>query len=140
VLLCATIGAAADLLIRKMEITDMSAAFAADALASAAIEQVCNAADEIIKQYMPDKFFTWRFSPGYGDFPIDTQRDFLSVMNAQKRIGLCLESNNIMVPRKSVTAVAGISDVQLPQKTRGCACCNMAGSCNFRKRGTHCGF
>ncbi len=140
VLLCATIGPAVDSFIRKKEITDMSSAFAADALASAAIEQVCTMADEIIKSQLPDKFFTWRFSPGYGDFPLDTQRDFLNVMNAQKRIGLCLEESNILTPRKSVTAVAGISDHQVERKKRGCASCNMVSKCNFRKRGEHCGF
>lgn len=140
VLLCATVGADADRLIRLTEITDISAAFAMDALASAAIEQVCTKADEIIKNTFPESFFTWRFSPGYGDFPIDIQSDFLAVMDAQKRIGLNVGSGNILIPRKSVTAVAGISDNPLPKKRRGCACCNMAEVCQYRKRGDHCGF
>lgn len=140
VLMCATLGAAVDALIRKAEITDISAAFAMDALASAAIEQVCRKADEAIRCALPESFFTWRFSPGYGDFPLDTQRDLLNVLNAQRLIGLCLENSNILIPRKSVTAVAGVSDRELPPKKRGCVCCNMAAVCNFRKRGGHCGF
>lgn len=139
VLMCATLGEGADRLIRTAEVTDISLAFIMDAMASAAIEDVCRLADEHIRE-QTDCFFTWRFSPGYGDFPIEIQKDFLETLNAPKRIGLCTGENNILIPRKSVTAVAGISDSPLPEKRRGCGCCNMAKSCKFRKRGEHCGF
>lgn len=140
VLMCATLGTDTDRLIRTAEITDISSAFVMDALASAAIEDICRIADGEIKKQLPDSFFTWRFSPGYGDFPIEIQKDFLETLNAPKRIGLCTGENNILIPRKSVTAVAGISESPVPKKRRGCSCCNMAESCAFRKRGDHCGF
>ncbi len=140
VLLSATLGADIDKLIRTAEVTDISSAFVMDALASAGIEELCRMVDLHIKEQLPDSFFTWRFSPGYGDFPIDIQKNFLEVLNAPKRIGLCTDENNILIPSKSVTAVVGISDSPLPQKRRGCACCNMTESCAFRKRGDHCGF
>lgn len=140
VLMCATLGSDTDKLIRAEEISDISSAFVMDALASAAIEEVCQMADNYIKQQMPDFFFTWRFSPGYGDFPIDIQMGFLETLNAPKRAGICTGENNILIPRKSVTAVSGISESPLPKKRRGCACCNMAENCAFRKRGEHCGF
>ena len=119
VLMCATIGADADKLIRLTEISDISAAFVMDSLASAAIEQVCSETDKIIKEI---------------------QGEFLDVMNAQKRIGLNVGSGNILIPRKSVTAVAGLSQTPVPKKRRGCVCCNMAEVCQYRKRGDHCGF
>ena len=53
VLMCATIGADADKLIRLTEISDISAAFVMDSLASAAIEQVCSETDKIIKETFP---------------------------------------------------------------------------------------
>lgn len=140
VLMCATLGADTDKLIRTEEITDISSAFVMDAMASAAIEEVCRIADEQIKQQIPGYFFTWRFSPGYGDFPISIQKEFLETLNASRFVGVCTGENNILVPRKSVTAVAGISENPLPKKRRGCACCNMAARCEFRKRGDHCGF
>lgn len=139
-LLCATLGAETDRLIRTSEVADISSAFVMDALASAAIEEVCRIADEDIKKQLEGAYFTWRFSPGYGDFPLDIQKEFLEVMNAQKRIGLCTDENNILIPRKSVTAVAGISEKPIFRKRRGCACCNMSETCAFRKRGEHCGF
>ena len=138
--MCATLGADTDRLIRTAEITDISSAFVMDAMASAAIEDICRLADEEIKKQLPDCFFTWRFSPGYGDFPIEIQKDFLETLNAPKRIGLCTGDNNILIPRKSVTAVAGISENPVPKKRRGCASCNMAETCAFRRRGDHCGF
>ena len=62
-----------------------------DALASAAIEEVCRIADEDIKGQIDGEFLTWRFSPGYGDFPLEIQKEFLEAVNAPKRIGLYSE-------------------------------------------------
>jgi len=140
VLMCATLGGDTDRLIRTLEVSDISSAFAMDAMASAAIEDVCRRCDEEIKKQLPECFLTWRFSPGYGDLPLELQGVFLDTLSAQKQTGLCCGSNNILIPRKSVTAVMGISESPLPQKRRGCACCNMADSCVYRKRGDHCGF
>lgn len=140
VLMCATLGSDTDKLIRFSEITDISKAFVMDALASAAIEDVCRLADKEIRDQLPGLYVTWRFSPGYGDFPIEIQKDFLETLNAPKRIGLCTGENNILIPRKSVTAISGISDSPIPKKRRGCVCCNMYENCAYRKRGEHCGF
>lgn len=140
VLMCATLGGDTDRLIRTAEVNDISSAFITDALASAAIEEVCRIADRHISEQLPESYFTWRFSPGYGDFPIDIQKEFLETLNAPKRIGLCAAENNILIPRKSVTAVSGVSDTPLPEKKRGCICCNMRDRCAYRKRGEHCGF
>lgn len=140
VLMCATLGGDTDMLIRNAQVSDISLAFAMDAMASAAIEDVCRLCDEEIKKQFPESFLTWRFSPGYGDLPIELQGVFLDTLNAGRQVGLCCGSNNILIPRKSVTAVMGLSKKPLPQKRRGCACCNMADSCAYRKRGDHCGF
>lgn len=140
VLLCATVSDGADRLIRKYEASDMTRAMMTDCLASAAIEQVCNIAETEIKAQLEGYWFTWRFSPGYGDLPLDCQRDFLSALNAQKRIGLSVTENMILIPRKSVTAVMGIAEHEIPKGRRGCVTCSMRGRCAYRKRGEHCGF
>lgn len=138
VLLCATLSVEADKVIRKYQITDMAYALASDALASAAIEQVCDAAEEEIKQSAP--YITWRFSPGYGDLPIELQNQILALTDAPRKIGLTVTENSILIPRKSVTAIIGVSSAELPVQKRGCAVCNMRESCQYRKRGTRCGF
>jgi hypothetical protein len=82
---------------------------------------------------------TWRFSPGYGDLPLDIQTEFLQILDAPKRIGLNTTANNILTPRKSVTAVIGLSQGEISQGRRGCAICRMKDKCQYRKRGEHCG-
>jgi cobalamin-dependent methionine synthase I len=47
-----------------------------------------------------------RFSPGYGDWTLDNQPQVLQLAEAE-RIGITLTESNIMIPRKSVSAVIG---------------------------------
>ena len=47
-----------------------------------------------------------RYSPGYGDWPLSVQPTLLKLLNGE-RIGITLDSSNIMTPRKSVTALLG---------------------------------
>ncbi len=68
------------------------------------------------------------------DLPISVQRVFLDVLNAQKFIGLNATENNILTPRKSVTAIIGLSENEISKGRRGCACCNMREVCQFRKK------
>lgn len=140
VLMCVTLSADVDKLIRSYEAEGMEKALIADALASAAVEQVCNKAEALIQSALGNYSYTWRFSPGYGDFPLDIQKEFISVTEADRKIGLTVTENLILIPRKSVTAVMGISEKEIPKKRRGCGCCNMKDRCEFRKGGSHCGF
>lgn len=142
ILLASTLSMQADAVIRQYEAVDMAAAFVADMLASAAVEQVCERAEDRITAELTefgDLYRTWRFSPGYGDFPLDIQGKFLDILDAPKRIGLCANVNNILIPRKSVTAVIGLSEEKIPRARQGCSICNMRDTCGFRKRGDHCG-
>ncbi len=138
IIFAATLSAGTDKLINMYKIKDMTSALILDCMASAAIEQVCDMAEKEIKENTGN--MTWRFSPGYGDLPIDLQSDFIRSINAEKLIGLTVTDSNILMPRKSVTAVIGLSDSELTKRRKGCAACNMADRCQYRKRGEHCGF
>lgn len=140
ILLCATVSAEVDKIIRSYETIDMTKTVISDCLASAAVEEVCNQAEIEIKEKLPDYNFTWRFSPGYGDFPLTIQPEFLNVLDAQKRIGLSCTESLILIPRKSVTAVIGISKDPISKGKRGCVSCNMRDRCEYRKKGDYCGF
>jgi len=140
VLMCATISGDVDKLIRTVQINDLSKAFVLDTLASVAVEQVCEAVEKIISKEMPEYHMTWRYGVGYGDFSLDFQRQFINLVNAAKQIGVCVTSNNILTPRKSVTCVIGLSKEKILKGKRGCGSCNMAERCQYRKRGGHCGF
>lgn len=139
VVMAATLSADTDKLINKHKIKDMASAFILDCMASAAIEQVCDMAEREIAEDMAVKNTTWRFSPGYGDFPIAVQKQLISCIKAERLIGLTVTDSNILMPRKSVTAVIGISDNEIPRGKRGCAICSMAKTCIYRNRGEHCG-
>lgn len=140
VVMCATLGAEIDRLIRVNQISDMARAVVLDSFASVAVEQVCSKVDKLVAAEYSGKYITWRFSPGYGDYPIELQEVFLRLLDAPRRIGLTTNENSLLIPSKSVTAVMGVSDMPVEKKKRGCAICNMHDNCQYRKNGTHCGF
>jgi hypothetical protein len=49
-----------------------------------------------------------RFSPGYGDLPLELQRDIFRLLEPSRRIGVVLNDSLLMSPSKSVTAIIGI--------------------------------
>lgn len=138
VLMCATLSSDVDALIRKEELQDVLRAFAVDCLASVAIEQLCDKVELVIKENFSEYEMTWRYGVGYGDLPISLQKDFLNVMNAPKMIGLNVTNSNILTPRKSVTAIIGLSKEKIEHAKRGCAVCNMRETCQYRKKGNRC--
>lgn len=134
----ATLGSAADGVIRRAEITNMAYALVLDALASAMVEEYCDTTEQEMKRAVGGNF-TWRFSPGYGDYPISVQSDLIRWLDAGKLIGLTVTDSDILIPRKSVTAVIGVSEGEQEKSLRGCAVCNLREKCRFRKDGGHCG-
>lgn len=138
VLLAATLGHGVDRAIRTAQAQQMAKAVVLDAVASAAIEEVCHQAEREIRASVPDRFLTWRFSPGYGDYPLSVQREFLAMLQADKTVGLTVNQAYLLVPGKSVTAVIGLSDHSLEPRRRGCQSCTLQGNCRFRQKGEHC--
>ena len=138
VLMCATLGAGVDKLLRVMQVQDMAKAVVIDALASVAIEQVCEKFDDLIHEEYPDWYQTFRISPGYGDYPIEMQRNVLQLLDAPRKIGLTVNDSMLLVPTKSETAVMGLSREPIKKGPRGCATCNLKETCQFRKSGGHC--
>ena len=138
VLFAATLSQEADKLIRQAAVTDMAYSLAIDCICSAAVEQVCDRAEQEIFAERPDVYRTWRFSPGYGDLPITLQRSLLLALNAQRRIGLTVTDSCLLIPSKSVTAVIGFSDKPVERGRHGCAICTMRESCAYRLSGSTC--
>ena len=118
----------------------MACAVVLDSMASVAIEQVCRKVDALIAESLPEKFLTFRYSPGYGDYPIELQKTFLTLLDAPRKIGLSVSESCLLIPAKSVTAIAGISDKPIEKKRRGCAVCSLRETCRYRRNGDHCGF
>ena len=104
------------------------------------VEELCDRVEEEIRAGFPGCSFPHRFSPGYGDLPIQLQGELLALLDAPRRIGLCASERHILTPRKSVTAILGISREALPPvEERSCQRCFLRGRCQYRLRGKTCG-
>ena len=136
---CATLGAELDALIRRAQQRDMSRALALDCCASAAVEGLCDEIELELQGKFPGSFFPYRFSPGYGDLPLEVQGELLALLDAPRRVGLCVNGSALLTPRKSVTAILGISEEELQPTHRSCLGCPAREGCQYRKAGGHCG-
>ena len=141
ILLCATLGAGIDRLLLQAEARDMALALAMDALASAAVESVCDSLEAHLTAQWAAKglFLTDRFSPGYGDMPLSQQSALCAALDAQRQIGLTVSSAGLLIPRKSVTALIGIAPRPQPKRGRDCQQCAAFQNCPYRKEGKTCG-
>ena len=136
---CATLSAQVDALIRRWESGDMLRALALDCSAAAAVEQMCDQIELELQGHFPGCSFPFRYSPGYGDLPLELQNPLLDLLDAPRRVGLCASASHILTPRKSVTAILGAADGPIQPTVRSCLGCPARESCQYRKSGGHCG-
>ncbi len=136
---CATLGAEVDALIRRAERLDMAKALTLDCCASAAVETVCDRIEAELQEKFPGRSFPFRYSPGYGDLPLEVQGPLLDLLDAPRRVGLCATANHLLTPRKSVTAILGVAEGEIQRNKRSCLSCPAQGGCQYRKAGGHCG-
>ena len=136
VLLAATLGAESERLLLRMQAKDAAQALLLDAVLSAAIEAVLDAREEALRRELAaqGRYLTDRFSPGYGDMPLAQMREICEVLGAQRAIGLTVSAGGVMIPRKSVTAILGISDVPVARRPAGCEGCAARETCALRRR------
>lgn len=103
----ATVGINIDRLIFKYGKLSPSRAVVLQAIGAERIEALCDAFCDDIKKERQG--VTVRFSPGYGDLPLELQRDIITTLGSTKKIGLTLNESLLMSPSKSVTAVFGVT-------------------------------
>lgn len=134
-LFAATVGAPFDRLIEKYNKTEPSKALIMQAIGAERVESLCDVfcgeiADELSEC---SKRLTTRVSPGYGDIPLNMQREIFAVLDCPRKIGLTLDESLLMSPSKSVTAICGIVDRgETVEKTR-CEECGKA-DCVYRSK------
>lgn len=121
----------------RFEIGDYLDSILLDAAATTAVEQAADSMENAIRQEIERKGYTmrWRFSPGYGDWPLEQQEELFHLSGAEE-IGIKLSSAMMMTPRKSITAIIGLVDKNLNDKCNNlkCSCknCNKI-DCSSRK-------
>jgi hypothetical protein len=137
--MAATLGIDVDRRIAYYSRFDITKGLIMDACATTAIENLCDELQaQIMEKSLVDNLhITNRFSPGYGDFSIKNQREVLNVLNAYKNIGLSVTESSIMIPRKSVTALIGLSEIETLESNDKCSGCKNI-DCSFRKDGRYC--
>ena len=108
-----------------------------DAAATEAVEETANALEKMLSPRIKAQGFAtrWRFSPGYGDWPLEAQQRFMPLTGAEE-IGLTLTESMMLSPRKSITAIIGLyrpeqSSQQSSQP--GCASCGQR-DCPSRRK------
>ena len=140
ILLAVTLGPGVDAQIRRAGVGDIAAGVASDALGSALAEQMADAAEAELRNAAAGqgRYLTGRYSPGYGDWPITVQPLVAAALDTARRAGLCVTDTNLMTPRKSVTALLGVSEHPVKGHLAGCGHCVLRTRCEYRKRGITC--
>ena len=129
----ATLGSRVDIALRRMALTSVAEAGAGQAVAAALIETYCDdCCAELQKQLPEGKQLKWRFSPGYGDWPLEEQKILFPVLDCAHTIGLTLTESCMMAPVKSVTAVMAITETAA-QANNKCLHCSKT-DCEFRQK------
>lgn len=112
-LLAATLGSRIDEHLAELQQKASAAdAFIFNGIASAAVEHTTDILDDIaVRDIRRSSYYpTARFSPGYGDWSLEHQQQFIDSISGEK-IGLAVTSHHLLQPVKSVTAVIGWSKV-----------------------------
>ena len=105
-----TLGLPIDKKIKELSLSRPSEAVALNAVASIYAERI---ADEMLlaeRHSVESEGYTtnFRFCPGYGDLPLTANIDIARALNAQKKIGLSVTDEGLMLPRKSIVGIVGV--------------------------------
>ena len=120
-LVCGTLGAGVDALQRRLAVASGADALIVQAIGAAFMERwMDETEDRIGAELAPGERLITRYSPGYGDWPLDAQRELLVILDTPRAIGVSLTDSLLMVPSKSVSAVIG---VRPPSAAEGDATC-----------------
>lgn len=102
-ILVSTLGPAIDKRVSQLADIDSGKMILFDACSNAYIEEETNRFQERLN--LGEE--TFRFAPGYGDVPLEVEREIFDLMPEIKKIGIELDECNLMHPFKSMTGFIG---------------------------------
>lgn len=105
----ATLGTESDRLLRAAKSEGTAQLMIYQAVLAAITEEVCDNAQSQIAAAEHCRLRS-RYSPGYYDLKLETQKQFFELMDITKRIGVTLSESMLMIPSKSVTAFIGVEN------------------------------
>lgn len=138
--LAVTVGMGVEAELRRLSLTDPLAQAVFDAAGTAAVERAADAAeaDVVAEAAGRGLFCGTRFSPGYGDLPLETQPVLLGALDAARQLGIALSPALLMSPTKSVTAVVGLFERPRAEAHASCAGCPCRDFCVLLRAGSTC--
>lgn len=134
VLFAATVGLNIDRMIARYSRLSPAKALIFQAIGAERIEALVDCFNNEITENAKKegKYTKSRFSPGYGDLALDTQKEIFAYLDCPRKIGLTLNSSLLMSPTKSVTGIIGISDSPTCSNKSSCPACSKK-NCEFRR-------
>lgn len=133
ILFAATLGIRFDRSLSRYGSIAPSKALLLQAIGAERIEALCDIfCEDIAHRYAPQAV-TRRFSPGYGDLPLDFQKTLFSLLDCPRQIGVTLSESLIMFPSKSVSAIVGIGGSGHRCAANRCSLCQKT-DCLYRRQ------
>ena len=109
-LFACTAGAEMDRRIARAKIGSPAKGLLMHAIGAQQVEGGCDRLCEHLAQVFPDRQLTDRYSPGYGDLPLEMQREVMKALDCGRTVGITLTDSLLMTPSKSVTAIIGMKE------------------------------
>ena len=113
IVFAATVGIELDRLIAKYSRLSPARALILQAIGSERAEALCDAFCADIAGECAS--VRPRFSPGYGDLSLESQKIVFSALDCERNAGIILNDSLLMSPSKSVTAFVGLNENTLSE-------------------------
>ena len=135
-----TAGMGVERELRRLSLTDPVEQVIFDAAGTTTGERAADACEASVVAWARERglYANFRFSPGYGDMPLETQPVLLATVDAQRRLGIALSKSLLMTPTKSVTAIIGLFEEPQPSSHASCKDCLCSDFCRIRATGRPC--
>lgn len=139
-MLAVTLGPGVDAQIRRAGVGDIAASVASDALGSALAEQAGGRRRSRVAAVgrAGGKVPHGPLLAGLRRLAHHGAAESSGSAGHRRRAGICVLNTNLMTPRKSVTAILGLSDHPVKGHLAGCGHCVLRTRCEYRKRGKTC--
>lgn len=140
-LMAVTLGVESERLLLRTQAVSMADSMIIDSCMSVYVEEAADRCEEEIRNLISkDEELTFRFSPGYGDFPLGVHKEMIRSLRWDRSLGITVTDSMMMVPSKSIIAVIGVENMKEKQtKTmkpcgnESCEACALQDSCNWKK-------
>lgn len=109
-LFACTAGAEMDRRISRAKLQSAAKGLLMHAIGAQQVEGGCDRLCRQLAEQFPDWQLTDRYSPGYGDLPLEMQRDVMEALDCGRTVGITLTDSLLMTPSKSVTAIIGMKE------------------------------